>query len=122
MSNIKISVIGCGYWGKNLVRNFSELGALHSVCDANHVVSIYSFLKIIQVHSIDLVSLHCFFNESPHFLSFFSLFFCFCCFTILFIDQLSINLNCSVLNLRSITFHFLLFLSVVPVGRVCKIN
>jgi len=35
MSNIKISVIGCGYWGKNLVRNFAELGALHSVCDAN---------------------------------------------------------------------------------------
>jgi predicted dehydrogenase len=36
MFNIKISVIGCGCWGKNLVRNFSELGALHSVCDANH--------------------------------------------------------------------------------------
>ncbi len=35
MHNIKISVVGCGYWGKNLVRNFSEIGALHSVCDAN---------------------------------------------------------------------------------------
>ncbi len=35
MSKIKITVIGCGYWGKNLVRNFSEIGALHSVCDAN---------------------------------------------------------------------------------------
>lgn len=35
MLNPKISVIGCGYWGKNLVRNFAELGALHSVCDAN---------------------------------------------------------------------------------------
>jgi predicted dehydrogenase/acetyltransferase-like isoleucine patch superfamily enzyme len=35
MSNKQISVIGCGYWGKNLVRNFSELGTLHSVCDAN---------------------------------------------------------------------------------------
>lgn len=35
MSKIKISIIGCGYWGKNLVRNFSELGVLHSVCDAN---------------------------------------------------------------------------------------
>lgn len=31
----KISVIGCGYWGKNLVRNFAELGVLHSVCDIN---------------------------------------------------------------------------------------
>ena len=30
-----ISVIGCGYWGKNLIRNFSELGALHSVSDVN---------------------------------------------------------------------------------------
>ncbi|ETZ07144.1 UDP-2-acetamido-3-amino-2,3-dideoxy-D-glucuronate N-acetyltransferase [Holospora obtusa F1] len=35
MLNPKISVIGCGYWGKNLVRNFAELGVLHSVCDAN---------------------------------------------------------------------------------------
>ncbi len=30
-----LSVIGTGYWGKNLVRNFSQLGALHSICDAN---------------------------------------------------------------------------------------
>jgi UDP-2-acetamido-3-amino-2,3-dideoxy-glucuronate N-acetyltransferase len=29
----KIAVIGCGYWGKNLVRVFSELGALGCVCD-----------------------------------------------------------------------------------------
>jgi predicted dehydrogenase/acetyltransferase-like isoleucine patch superfamily enzyme len=36
MCNPKISVIGCGYWGKNLVRNFAELGVLHSVCDAKH--------------------------------------------------------------------------------------
>jgi len=28
-----IAVIGCGHWGKNLVRNFSELGALSSICD-----------------------------------------------------------------------------------------
>ena len=24
----RIAVVGCGYWGKNLVRNFSQLGAL----------------------------------------------------------------------------------------------
>jgi predicted dehydrogenase len=30
-----IAVIGCGHWGKNLVRNFSELGALSSICDPN---------------------------------------------------------------------------------------
>ena len=29
----KIAVIGCGYWGKNLVRNFYELNALHTICD-----------------------------------------------------------------------------------------
>ncbi len=28
-----IAVIGTGYWGKNLVRNFHNLGALHTVCD-----------------------------------------------------------------------------------------
>ena len=28
-----VAVIGCGYWGKNLVRNFHELGALKIVCD-----------------------------------------------------------------------------------------
>jgi UDP-2-acetamido-3-amino-2,3-dideoxy-glucuronate N-acetyltransferase len=30
-----IAVVGCGYWGKNLVRNFAGLGALKTVCDAN---------------------------------------------------------------------------------------
>ncbi|ACL24874.1 Gfo/Idh/MocA family protein [Chloroflexus aggregans] len=29
----QIAVFGCGYWGKNLVRNFYHLNALHSVCD-----------------------------------------------------------------------------------------
>ncbi len=29
----KIGVIGAGYWGKNLVRNFYQLGALSAVCD-----------------------------------------------------------------------------------------
>ncbi|MDA9024599.1 Gfo/Idh/MocA family oxidoreductase, partial [Gammaproteobacteria bacterium] len=30
-----IAVVGCGHWGRNLVRNFSELGALVAVCDPN---------------------------------------------------------------------------------------
>ncbi len=30
-----VAVVGSGYWGKNLVRVFSELGALHTVCDAD---------------------------------------------------------------------------------------
>ncbi|MDC0651701.1 Gfo/Idh/MocA family oxidoreductase [Alphaproteobacteria bacterium] len=32
---IKIGVIGCGYWGINLVRNFYELGVLVAVSDIN---------------------------------------------------------------------------------------
>ncbi|MBI4685883.1 MAG: Gfo/Idh/MocA family oxidoreductase [Nitrospirae bacterium] len=31
---LKIAVIGAGYWGKNIVRNFYELGVLHTVCDS----------------------------------------------------------------------------------------
>jgi len=30
-----VAVVGCGYWGKNLVRVFSELGALKCVCDVD---------------------------------------------------------------------------------------
>jgi len=30
---IRIAVVGMGYWGKNLVRVFHKLGALHTVCD-----------------------------------------------------------------------------------------
>jgi len=41
-----IAVIGCGHWGKNLVRNFAELGALHTLCDIDpnkleHFKSLY---------------------------------------------------------------------------------
>jgi len=32
-SNIRVVVVGCGYWGRNLVRNFWELGALSVICD-----------------------------------------------------------------------------------------
>lgn len=30
-----VAVVGSGYWGKNLVRNFSALGALSMVCDSH---------------------------------------------------------------------------------------
>jgi UDP-2-acetamido-3-amino-2,3-dideoxy-glucuronate N-acetyltransferase len=36
--NRTVAVIGMGYWGRNLVRNFYELGALHTICDANHAL------------------------------------------------------------------------------------
>jgi UDP-2-acetamido-3-amino-2,3-dideoxy-glucuronate N-acetyltransferase len=32
---VRIAAIGCGYWGKNLVRNFAELDALAAICDPN---------------------------------------------------------------------------------------
>lgn len=31
---MKVGLVGCGYWGKNLLRNFHQLGALGAVCDA----------------------------------------------------------------------------------------
>ena len=34
-----IAVVGCGHWGKNLVRNFYELGVLHSICDPDTKIS-----------------------------------------------------------------------------------
>ncbi len=30
-----IAVVGAGYWGKNLVRVFYELGALNTICDVD---------------------------------------------------------------------------------------
>ncbi|MBY0501220.1 MAG: Gfo/Idh/MocA family oxidoreductase [Alphaproteobacteria bacterium] len=35
MSNTRIAVVGCGYWGKNLIRTFYELGCLEAVSDLN---------------------------------------------------------------------------------------
>lgn len=37
-SKPQVAVVGCGYWGKNLVRNFFELGALRAVCDSKQEV------------------------------------------------------------------------------------
>ncbi|MCK5213392.1 MAG: Gfo/Idh/MocA family oxidoreductase, partial [Dehalococcoidia bacterium] len=37
MNERTIAVVGSGYWGKNIVRNFAELGALHTVCDSNSI-------------------------------------------------------------------------------------
>ena len=45
--NPRIAVIGCGYWGKNLVRNFHDLGALSAICDKDPMV-LAEFQKIYQ--------------------------------------------------------------------------
>jgi predicted dehydrogenase len=31
----RVAVVGCGYWGKNLVRVFHQLGALRAVCESH---------------------------------------------------------------------------------------
>ncbi len=33
--NIKIGIVGLGYWGKNILRNLYELGVVHTACDSN---------------------------------------------------------------------------------------
>ncbi len=30
-----VAVVGCGYWGRNLLRNFHDLGALAAICDTD---------------------------------------------------------------------------------------
>ena len=35
VSKPRVAVVGTGYWGKNLVRNFDGLGALAAVCDSS---------------------------------------------------------------------------------------
>ena len=34
MNTQTLALVGAGYWGKNLARNFRALGALHTLCDA----------------------------------------------------------------------------------------
>lgn len=35
--DIKVAVIGCGHWGKNLIRNFYALRSLYAVCDSDQI-------------------------------------------------------------------------------------
>jgi UDP-2-acetamido-3-amino-2,3-dideoxy-glucuronate N-acetyltransferase len=46
----KIAVIGMGYWGQNLVRNFYELGALGMICDSSESVEETCRKKYRDVH------------------------------------------------------------------------
>src|SRR5579885_2071408 len=34
-TNIRVGCAGAGAWGVNLIRNFSALGVLHSICDTD---------------------------------------------------------------------------------------
>ncbi|WFL78706.1 Gfo/Idh/MocA family oxidoreductase [Altererythrobacter arenosus] len=65
--HIRVAQVGCGYWGKNLVRNFSELGVLASVTDreaavqaamsADFRVAGLSWAEVLRAPEIDAVSL-----------------------------------------------------------------
>ena len=48
-----IAIIGCGYWGKNLVRNFYELNSLYAICDVDE-----KKLKPFQEKYPDLIVHH----------------------------------------------------------------
>jgi len=36
--SLRVGVLGAGYWGRNLVRNFASLGALGAICDVDPAV------------------------------------------------------------------------------------
>lgn len=63
----RIAVIGTGYWGRNLVRNFASLGALSAVSDVDeavagaqaelHGVKAMSFYEVLGDQAIDAVAI-----------------------------------------------------------------
>ena len=64
---VRVGVVGCGYWGRNLVRVFHELGVLCAVCDvdvalatefsAEYSVPSLEWMEIIEDSSIDAVAI-----------------------------------------------------------------
>src|SRR6516165_10645912 len=55
-SKTQVAVVGCGYWGKNLVRNFHELGALRMVCDPRpEALDAQAKYEVTAVTTIDAV-------------------------------------------------------------------
>jgi UDP-2-acetamido-3-amino-2,3-dideoxy-glucuronate N-acetyltransferase len=66
---ISVAVVGVGYWGRNLVRNFHSLGALSVLCDAERSVETncrqeyagvrfcHDFRAVLSDPSIDAVAL-----------------------------------------------------------------
>jgi UDP-2-acetamido-3-amino-2,3-dideoxy-glucuronate N-acetyltransferase len=65
----RVAVIGAGYWGRNLVRNFHDLGSLAAVCDASQETMdglrvqypdcryLFSYREILRDASIDSVAI-----------------------------------------------------------------
>ncbi len=53
-----VALVGAGYWGKNLARNFNALGVLHTLCDANPVtLESYGadFANVNRIDSFEMV-------------------------------------------------------------------
>lgn len=79
-----IAVIGCGYWGPNLIRNFYQLGKLKVICDMNenrlknissmypHVAATADYKQILNNPEINAVviatPIHTHFNLAKEFL------------------------------------------------------
>jgi UDP-2-acetamido-3-amino-2,3-dideoxy-glucuronate N-acetyltransferase len=58
LESAKVAVIGVGNWGKNLVRNFANLGALSMVCDldSNRLATVEKDFPSVRVtNSLDAV-------------------------------------------------------------------
>lgn len=53
MTGPSVAVLGCGHWGKNLARNFAELGALAAVVDPNPAVA-KTQSELHQVEAMDV--------------------------------------------------------------------
>ena len=51
-----IAVVGCGHWGKNLVRNFAKLGALVAVCDPNDELA-KTYAKEYNVNNLSFTAI-----------------------------------------------------------------
>lgn len=68
-NNLKISHIGGGYWGKNIIRNLHDLGVLASICEIDretltryrklypNVSCIDDFRKVVSDKNIDAVAI-----------------------------------------------------------------
>src|SRR5688500_16930929 len=64
---VRVAVIGCGYWGRNHVRTFHELGALAAVSDRSpevardfaerHGVAALDFPELLAAPDIDAVAI-----------------------------------------------------------------
>ena len=68
-NKIRVAVIGAGYWGRNLIRNFDALGVLAAICENKRetleefaglyprVETVHSFQSLLENPSIDAIAI-----------------------------------------------------------------